>query len=475
MKAHLKNFAPVFGFLLSMTPATEAPAKPTSNQHKPGNQQNPSAGHQVPKAASTPFCGRHHEQPPWSMKFARLKRRPTHLQATRVVGEIGSTIPLRATLTLDNNKGAPVPEQMVAFWVDGHVVGEALTNRKGEAKVNYKVPNKMGPKKVNALFRGNEKCGLAQDTSSVGTLRATTALRLSHNESANQGSATTLHADLTRTSDGAGVSGREVAIYVNGKQVGSSMTDSSGRLRYVYTPTAGSGKANLKAQFLGDVLYTPTAENSSFKLYPARQTVSIQWAHVTGMYGETVKASAVLYRGNAVWGPKVANIPVTFYRTKRHLRSKKLGTATSNTNGRATISFTIDDKPNTYSLEAHAEIPKHLYDLKEANLYYDGPTLTVLPATVKLIATGPATVQIEEWVTYNVKAIRTTDNQPVAGLTICRNGCVQTDTSGNATVQYHVNSQEGTGPREVSFVSAGDDYHQKSSTKITVTAKPSVN
>ncbi len=470
-----RGLAPTLGFLLAAYPAIEAPAKPGDGQQAFPQATNP--GQKAKHVLTTPYCGRHSTQPPWSMKFARLKRRGTHLKADYTVGAIGATIPLRATLTLDA-KGGPVPEQMVQFLVDNKVVGEALTDRKGIAQVDYKVPNKMGPKSVTASFRGNQKCRGALDKTKVGTLRATTSLTWKNRTFANKGAKTHLLAKLTRTSDGAALKGREVAIYVDGKQVGTAVTNFRGDLDFEFVPTTGPGKLNVKGQFLGDPLYNPIAASDAIPLYPARQTAYIHYGQVTGMYGETVTAVVRINVGRLPLRSPLPNIPVRLLRERKldppHYPTREVATGTTNHYGIATASFTITDKPMRYIMRVKADIPIERYD-GEHDTGHLRAYLNVLPATVELSVTGPSIVHIGESVTYQVSATRTTDRQRIENLTVCASSCASTDSSGRATIRYTVPSEGGTGTRQVAFKSWRDDYHREASTTMTVTAKPSVD
>ncbi len=488
VKLIVRGLAPAFGLMLVFLPADAVPAKPGGSSHKPASPAASIPGKDFKKQLITPFCGRHQDQQDQQgqqsgHKFVRPQRRRTILDAKYALGAIGDTIPLRATLTLDK-KGGPVPSQMVEFRVDGQVVGEALTNNKGEARVDYKVPNKWGPKPVSVKFLGNHKCRGASDNTNVGTVRSSTTLSFG-GDFANKGSPTRLSGTLKRTTDGKGVGGREVAIYINNYKVTTLLTDSGGGLSYDFTPGLGSSgsKMRVKAQFLGDVLYNPTAATDSIKVYPRRKTAYLRWASVTGMYGETVTAFAHVTDGMAFpAGKRLSGVEVNMWRERGErwapprVGSAKVGSATTNHMGIAMVTFTIRDKPMKYSLNAHAEVAVERFDLNKYNGLY-GAYLTVLPATVDLKVTGPSTVHVGDSVPYQVTAKRTTDNQRVEGLLVCvaNSGCTKTDQSGKATVSYKVPSQGGTGPRQVEFYNQADDYHVKSTTKITVTAKPSVN
>ncbi len=484
-KKYVRGLAPVFGMLLVFSAADDVPAKPGGDQPKPFNPASVNPGKKLQKDLITPFCGRHQDESSGSMKFVRPDRRVTHIEAKYALGAIGATIPLRATLILDNN-GGPVPDQMVEFKVDGQLVGEALTNNKGEVRVDYKVPNKMGPKKVIATFRGSKKCRPATDDTHVGTVRSSTTLTWSNHDYANKDSPIQLKGTLDRITDGKGVSGREVTIYINDVKVGTTLTGPSGQIKYDYTPGLGIGvgtNMKVKAQFVGDPLYNPSVANDSIPVYPKRKTAYLRWASVTGMYGQTVTAYANVTVGMQFpAGSKLSGVSVRMSRERGnrwsppHYNPKFLGQGNSGHLGLAAVTFTIRDKPMKYSLNAYADVAKELYDLDTYNGKH-GAHLTVLPATVKLTVSGPSIVHVGDSIPYQVTARRTTDNQLVEGLRVCAesSGCQKTDSSGKATVTYKVSSQQGTGSRSVKFRSDSNDFHVGSSTTLTVTAKPNVN
>lgn len=475
VKQIIRGLAPTFGLALVFSATGEVPAKPGSNAQTPGNSATVNPGKDIKKALTTPYCGRHQDeaghQGQQSWKVVRPGMRTTHLKATYALGAIGATIPLRATLTLDKN-GGPVPAQMVEFKVDGEVVGEALTNNAGEARVDYKVPNKWGAKKVVARFRGNKKCRAATDDTKVGTVRASTTLNFGGGF-VNKGSPARLYGELKRTTDGKGVGGREVAIYVNNHKVTTVLTDAAGSIFYDYTSMYGVGrKINVKAQYLGDTLYNPSAGTDSIPVYPERKTVHIRWGGATGMYGETVTIHGQVTVGMPYpGGQKLAGVPVRMWR-----ENGNIGEATSNHLGVVTVKHTLRSKPSRHRIEAHADVAKELYDLNKYNGKF-GAYLTILPATVKLTVTGPPTAHVGDSVAYQVTAKRTTNNQWIEGLSVCSPNakCEKTDASGRTTIEYRLPSQGGTGPRTVEFYSPADDYHARSTSTINITAKPSVN
>ena len=459
--------------VLLLTPGS-APARPTG-----GVAPQPTNAVPIPdnmQKLTTPVCSVLPGETP--QRFVPTAARTgTEIKAKFAVGAIGATIPVRATLTTED--GAVVPFQPIEFKVEGQIVGTADTNSKGEATIEYKVPNKFGPKPFVARFAGNSKCAGADDSSSIGTVRSSTTFDLDLSNYANVGSKTRITGRLTRITDGASISGREVEIYVQGKQVSTAVTSGSGYITADYTPTTGANKPlDVKVQFLGDVLYNPTAGTGSTPLYPPRESVYVKAGDVAGRYGDTVSASVIVIKGPSLLGPKYAGAPVRVLRERGanwappRYDAKQVGAGTTNTFGLAQVSFKITDKPMKYSLWAYADVPRERYDVVKGPSAY----LTVLKAPVQLVVSGPTSVHISESASYTVKAKRVTDSQAIEDLRVCfGSSCQDTDSQGKATITFTVPSAGGTGSRVLSFTSTENDYHLAGAQNLTVQALPSTN
>ncbi len=465
---------PLIGlFAVALTPQV-APAKPGDGGFKPSSPAAvplPSNKHKL----TAPPC----KTPAGSKQiYIPANRRGTKMKTQYSIGTIGETIKLRATLTTED--GLKVAFQSVEFKVDNQVVGTAKTNSKGEASLDFKVPNKFGPKPVVARFAGNQKCDAASDSSTLGTVRSPTTIYISAIKSyANVNHETHFRGNLKRNSDGGSISGRELEIYAQGKKIATVLTDTHGQFAASYTPTSGAGKPlEYKAQFVGDVLYNPTIKTESVMLYPPRQTVYLMTPDVVARYGQTVNAAVIVKIGNPVFGSKYVGAKVHASRERGRrwapprYDKRHLGTGTSNNLGIAYVPFKVMEDVTTYHLWVSADAPRERYDVKQQ----PEAKLKVLKSPVKLSISGPGSVHVGESASFDVTVRRTTDSLPVDGVTVCAKNikCAETNAQGKATLTFTIPGGS-TGARAFTFESRADDHHLAGAKDLSVQALPSIN
>ncbi len=448
-----------------LVPASLAAKPGAPSPHSPSKPL-PIPSHKQKLAA--PPCGLHDNAP--KRVVATQDRRATKIKPTYALGAIGETIKLKAKLQLTD--GTPIAFKSVEFKVENQVIGTVKSDSKGLATIDYKVPNKFGPKSWSARYSGNNLCKGSTGSSSVGTVRAPTEITIDFPPKyANVGSKMTFNARLKRTTDNTSIVGREVEAYVGGVRIAKVATGAGGRFTIDYVPVGGSNKLDIKLQFLGDVLYNPKVTVASMPLYPPRQTVYIRGASFTGYYKQTLNTAVVVSFGPPLTGPKFAGAPVRVWYGSEN--TTPFGKGTTNSAGIAVVTGTLHNKPGVYNIGAFADVARELYNVNNS---VGNIKLTVLKAPVTVSAVGPSNVAIGATVNYAVKVVRTTDKKGAAGLKVCmKSKCATTDASGRATVSFTVSNAGGTGPRTFSFTSETDDYHLAGIRNVAVQVTPSTN
>jgi len=181
---------------------------------------------------------------------------PTKLVVPKKKGTAGKSVILTATLRrVSDNK--PLGGKTIEFFVDGVSVGTGVTNAKGVAKRKYKIPanESVGNHATRADFAGDaEYCPVSK--AGVLTVKSNTVTSVD-NVTGDRGTSVTLSATLTRTTDGAPLSGKKVKFFVDGALVGTGTTNASGvaTLDFAIPTGMASGSHKIKAVFAGDALY----------------------------------------------------------------------------------------------------------------------------------------------------------------------------------------------------------------------------
>ena len=213
-------------------PAAQPPAGQGPVMAQPGAVQAPVCGVELPQtmAQPAPIVG---SQPPAALGPGPVRgqpapaqpggvvvaqpsptalRTPTELKAHDMIGAIGATVPLKATLKLKTD-GRPVPNHTIRFRVSGTSVGADKTNGQGTAQVDYKVPNQFGARKLEVEFAGTLVCAAAKDEETLGVVKSATKMTLAllnPNLPIREGSTVHVNGKIVRITDQGGLDGREI-------------------------------------------------------------------------------------------------------------------------------------------------------------------------------------------------------------------------------------------------------------------------
>jgi hypothetical protein len=401
-------------------------------------------------------------------------RKPTALACKGMLGAIGDTVPLKATLTSKGN-GQPVSGRKLSFKVAGKDAGSATTGPTGEAKLSYKVPNDPppGPHPMEVRFAGDSEWGASSVSANFGVFKSSTKIVFdAPPQNVNQGETAQVRGKLTRITDQSGIDGREIEMSVNGKSAGKVVT-ANGTFTLSYpVPKPFPPKATVQAQFEGDVLYAATAATTAFPVSPPLKKAILTWNSAGGSVGETVTLKGLLVENTP---PLLKGIPgqkVRFWFIRSGSELAHLCEGQTNGSGNVSCTAKVPLTPGSYPLMAYADVDKNLWDVDRPGSKY----FALGPAHTHLALSGPASAPIGHTVTIKATLTRTTDNAPIGGAPIHLAGqtAKQADASGVATFSLVIPGG-ATGPRSFKADFAGNLNYVKTEGSVTINVTPSVN
>lgn len=196
---------------------------------------------------------------------------PTSTSPDNTGGQIGSTVPLTATLlrTTDN---APLAGRTVSFTVNGANAGSGVTDGTGEATVNYVIPElAVGNYAIVASFAGEAKHAASNGNANLRVLAADTTVTVS-NVNGRRGATVNLTATLRNANNTAVLSGKTLTFFVGGVNVGNAVTNASGvaTRSYVIPTGLALGAHAINVQFAGDAMYNPSNGNGTLNVLRVR-------------------------------------------------------------------------------------------------------------------------------------------------------------------------------------------------------------
>ena len=156
------------------------------------------------------------------------------------------------------------------------------------------------------------------------------------------GKTVNLTATLT-DSDGNPVNGVNVQFSVNGTIIGSANTDTNGIATLPYTITQTSGIYTILANYIGNNTYA--ASSNTNKLQVTHTPTSTVMNALIGNKGETVNLTATLT-------DTVHQLAISGKTIKFLINGNLIGNAVTNSNGIATLSYTITQNGGSYYIDA---------------------------------------------------------------------------------------------------------------------------
>ncbi len=150
-------------------------------------------------------------------------------------------------------------------------------------------------------------------------------------------------ANLTATltdSNGIPIANQQITFYVDGVNVGNSTTSSLGIANLEYSTIQNVGIYDISAAYTGNSVYVSNISSSSMiiNLIPTQIILGSN----NGLKGSTTNLNATLTDTN--------NTPLVGQQVTFYVNSVNVGTAITNTNGVATLSYIISINPGNYNI-----------------------------------------------------------------------------------------------------------------------------
>jgi hypothetical protein len=345
----------------------------------------------------------------------------TTLTTVDQVIQYGAPVTLTATL-LSGSSG--IQNKTITFKVNNVVVGTGTTNASGVATFTYTPVLAPGSYTINADFATDSWYQAASAPVKTLTVnKASTTLAPNTGLTVVYGQSVNLTGTLTRTDNGATISGKPVEFKVGGTTLAPLMnTNGTGVATYAWTANLPAGTYTFDVGWAGDATYNGASGSTTLTVTKATPTVSV--TNQTINYSQTVTLSATLLGAG---GLGVASQPITF-----KLNGVTVGSGTTDSSGIARLIYT---PPSAGSYTVTAEFA--------GNTMYNNAsgtgTLTVNKlATVLTLTPATSTITYGGTASFTANLKETVFNTNVVGQSITfSNGATSctavTDNAGNAT------------------------------------------
>jgi len=261
----------------------------------------------------------------------------TNILVTDATGINGQNVQLLATLT--NQNGTPLTGKTVNFTVNGAYVGSAVTVNNGVVTLTYIITQTPGIYIINAAFNGDNDYNASAEAGTLTVYKKATTLAVA-DVAGTKGHNVNLQATLT--SQSTAVAGKTIQFTVNGANVGSAVADSNGVATLTHTITENQGTYTIGAIFTEDGDYNGTTGSGTLTVED--KTTNLAVPDVNGKNGSQVDLNATLTDrdGNPLTGQTI------YFRVDGTL----VGNADTNSNGIATVPYTIDLTGGTHTIQA---------------------------------------------------------------------------------------------------------------------------
>jgi len=215
--------------------------------------------------------------------------------AANVVGELGQTIGLSATLRRDDTN-AIIASRTIVFYLDDVEIGSAVTNGSGVATLNFAVPlsHPIATDVIRASFWRDNTFDGSTDTAVLTVTKVATYLTASASTGI-VGEPDSLFATLRRSRDNVAIGSEPVRFTVDGTFLGTANSSAGGLAQYDWASVSSGilGIRTWTADYLGDALYLASTDTTS---YTRRRRTTITSRDVMGESGFAVSVSARLIR-----------------------------------------------------------------------------------------------------------------------------------------------------------------------------------
>ena len=249
-------------------------------------------------------------------------------------GMIGQKVTLAGTLS-NAADASPVAGAALKFAINGAMVGSALTDATGRARLTFKIPASLGvgTQALAVQYDGDATHLASSGSGTLTTNAATTAIVNLSIPPGRIGQKVTLKGTLKRTTDGAPLPGQSITFKVAGTAVGTKTTSSTGVVSLAYTipESLGVGKRTVRLSFAGSTLYLASSKSGTLTVSKGLTTLAVP--PVSGAAGATVTLTATLKTST---GTVLAGRTVSF-----SVGGTGVGSAVTDAAGVATVMYTI--------------------------------------------------------------------------------------------------------------------------------------
>ncbi len=243
--------------------------------------------------------------------------------------------------SLYDEDGNCISDKLISFFVNGKLLGTTTTDSEGIGTLICAI-NSPGSYILSAQYTDGVDYSSSSDSKSW-TVYLVSSKLIFKSMKSYYGDKLKLSATLLNTANNLVVSSRTVYFYVNGKLVGSGLTNASGIASYSYLVKNVAGSYSLRAEYKNDNLYS----GSSYSTILTVQKIptKILTYKVYGKKNYRVKLTATLT--NIHTSTKLANASVRFY-----VSGKYVGSGKTNKYGVASFYYTTKLHRGTYTLTA---------------------------------------------------------------------------------------------------------------------------
>ena len=270
---------------------------------------------------------------------------PTSLTVNPTNGYKGDNTTLTATLW-DTAHNIPVADKSVSFFVNGVSVGTGVSNVNGVVNCNYIINQNVGTylNIVGAVFSPCDNLYNASNGNGTLTVNAIPTSISVNPINGYKGDLVNLVTNLTDTHNNLPINDETVQFSVNGNIIGSASTNSLGIATLAYTIQQYSGSYPILAHFLGDSLYNESSNTNNLNV--ALTPTAISMKPINGFKGDLVNLIANLTDTHN-------NLPINGKNVQFSVNGNIIGTNSTNSDGIATLAYTIQQYSGSYPILAH--------------------------------------------------------------------------------------------------------------------------
>ncbi|KZX09890.1 DUF11 domain-containing protein [Methanobrevibacter filiformis] len=255
---------------------------------------------------------------------------PSQINTLNVIATVDNSFKLESTLK--DNKGRPIADKEVKFYVNGKLIGTAKTDVKGVAYFRY-TPTKTGTLTYTSSF--TDPTGIYTDSTSSKSIITVTKDEITLTTilpTGYLGDKKTINIKATN-SEGKSLPNKRFTVYINGKKIGNYKTNSKGEFT-IKTTLKYSNKLQIK--FAGDSKYNKLSKTYTYtaKSKKGKTITTIYYAKTIYDKATTLKAKLTNLKGKAL-----ADKYIKFY-----VAGKYVGKAKTNKKGIAILKYTPKKK-----------------------------------------------------------------------------------------------------------------------------------